>query len=237
MIIASYVRAISQVPEVNRFIMNKQFYNRKELTVSMTILMDTPDGSLQENVIKVKYDPSDTIYDVAARLVQKIEANRKPETPGFSVKLASFALKIPGLATLLAGTVKLLDRYGLCPGLLIDELPFHTGMFITNNASIGLHSVFEHHPVMGPEALAVYLHENRIAYPVAVDAYRDGDPVREPVSLKKPNRREGEQGQDERDDQDRDDLSRHPDPDRDHEQQRRDQQELGGPEGGLRYGH
>ena len=96
-IIASYVRAISQVPEVNRFIMNKQFYNRKELTVSMTILMDTPDGSLQENVIKVKYDPSDTIYDVAARLVQKIEANRKPETPGFSVKLASFALKIPGL--------------------------------------------------------------------------------------------------------------------------------------------
>ena len=143
-IIASYVRAISQVPEVNRFIMNKQFYNRKELTVSMTILMDTPDGSLQENVIKVKYDPSDTIYDVAARLVQKIEANRKPETPGFSVKLASFALKIPGLATLLAGTVKLLDRYGLCPGLLIDELPFHTGMFITNNASIGLHSVFHH---------------------------------------------------------------------------------------------
>ena len=67
-IIASYVRAISQVPEVNRFIMNKQFYNRKELTVSMTILMDTPDGSLQENVIKVKYDPSDTIYDVAARM-------------------------------------------------------------------------------------------------------------------------------------------------------------------------
>ena len=143
-IIASYVRAISQVPEVNRFIMNKQYYNRKELTVSMTILMDTPDGSLQENVIKVKYDPSDTIYDVAARLVQKIEANRKPETPSFALKLASVALKIPGLATLLAGTIKLLDRYGLCPGMLIDELPFHTGMFITNNASIGLHSVFHH---------------------------------------------------------------------------------------------
>ena len=66
--IASYVRAISQVPEVNRFIMNKQFYNRKELTCSMTILMDTKDGSLKENVIKVRYDPTYAIYDVQARL-------------------------------------------------------------------------------------------------------------------------------------------------------------------------
>ncbi|MDD3214719.1 MAG: hypothetical protein PHY64_13670, partial [Eubacteriales bacterium] len=49
-IIASYIRAISQVPEVNRFIMNKQYYNRLELTSAMTILLNTPDGSLKENV-------------------------------------------------------------------------------------------------------------------------------------------------------------------------------------------
>ncbi len=143
-LVASYVRAISQVPEVNRFIMNKQYYNRKEITCSMTILLDTPDGSLQENVIKVKFDPSDTIYDVQARLVSKIEANRKPETPSFVMKLASFALKVPGLPTLLMAILRILDRYGLCPGMLIDELPFHTGLFVTNNASIGLHSVFHH---------------------------------------------------------------------------------------------
>ena len=32
LLIASYVRGVSQVPETNRFIMNKQFYNRTELT-------------------------------------------------------------------------------------------------------------------------------------------------------------------------------------------------------------
>ena len=52
LLIASYVRGVSQVPETNRFIMNKQFYNRTELTVSFTLLMDTPDGSAEENAVK-----------------------------------------------------------------------------------------------------------------------------------------------------------------------------------------
>ena len=143
-VIASYIRAISQVPEVNRFIINKQYYNRNELTCAMTILMNTKDGSLQENVIKVKFDPSDTIYDVAARLTAKIEANREPEKPGFAIKLASFALAIPGFTSLIAWTLRGLDRYGLLPRLVIDELPFHTSMVITNNSSIGLHSVYHH---------------------------------------------------------------------------------------------
>lgn len=143
-IIASYIRAISQVPEVNRFVMNKQYYNRKELTVSMTILLNTADGSIQENVIKVRFDPSDTIYDVQARLVAKIEANRQPDKPSFAIKLASALLKIPGFVSVVVWFLMLLDRYGILPGVLIDELPFHTSMFITNNASIGLHSVFHH---------------------------------------------------------------------------------------------
>ena len=143
-IIASYVRAISQVPEVNRFIMNKQYYNRKEITCSMTILMNTADGSIKENAIKIRFDPTDTIYDVSARLKQKIADNRAPEKPGFAIKIASVALKIPGLASVLVGLVHLLDKFGLCPNVLVDELPFHTGMFITNNASIGLHSVYHH---------------------------------------------------------------------------------------------
>ena len=143
-IIACYVRAISQVPEVNRFIMNKQFYNRNELTCAMTILMNTPDGSIKENVIKVRFDPTDTIYDVATRLTRKIEANREPEKPSLSIKLASLLLQIPGFTSLIVWLVRFLDRYGLCPGVLIDELPFYTSMFITNNASIGLHSVYHH---------------------------------------------------------------------------------------------
>ncbi len=143
-LIAGYVRAISQLPEINRFVMNKQLFNRKELTVAFTMLMDTPDGSFEETAVKIFFDPSDTIYDVAARVKQAIAANRKPENPGAALKLVRFLMLVPLLPNAVVGLVRLLDRYGLCPKALIDISPFHTGMFITNMASIGMHRVYHH---------------------------------------------------------------------------------------------
>ena len=143
-IVACYVRAVSQVPEVNRFIINKQLFNRMELTSSFTLLMNTDDGSIKENAVKISFDPSDTIYDVSARMKDAVERNRKEETAGFTLKLATFLMKVPLLPNLVVGLVKLLDRYGLCPKALLDALPFHTSMFITNNASIGLMHVYHH---------------------------------------------------------------------------------------------
>ena len=67
----------------------------------------------------------------------------------------------------------------LCPGCVQHAVPqslkVAEAFARTDLAVVGLHTVFEHHAVMGPDALAVYLHENRIRYPVGVDAYDDGD--------------------------------------------------------------
>ena len=143
-IVAAFVRAVSQHPEVNRYIMNKQFFSRNNCTVSFTMLKDPRDADLGETVVKIKFDPTDTLYDVRDRMVDVIESNRGEENKNFVDKLASGVLAVPGLATLIVGLVKLLDRYGLCPGALLDSLPLHTSMFSTNNASIGLHHVNHH---------------------------------------------------------------------------------------------
>jgi hypothetical protein len=143
-LIAAYVRGVSQVPETNRFVMNKQLFNRKELTVAFTMLMDSPNDNYNETAVKIFFDPNDTIYDVSARVKQIIAANRKPEMPGAVLKLVNILLKIPLLPNIFVGLVRLLDRYGLCPKALIDIIPFHTSMFITNMASIGMHHVYHH---------------------------------------------------------------------------------------------
>ena len=124
--------------------MNKQFYSRTNCTVSFTMLKDPMDADKGETTVKIKFDPTDTIFDVRDRMITAVEANRGEETANFADKLAKGVLMIPGFATLIVAIVKLLDRYGLCPGAFLDELPFHTGMFITNNASIGLHHVNHH---------------------------------------------------------------------------------------------
>ena len=143
-IIAAFVRAVSQHPEINRYIMNKQFYARNNCTVSFTMLKNPQDHHSGETAVKLKFDLTDTIYDVRDRMNIAVEANRGEDTKNFLDKLVGVLLSVPGLPTAVVGLVRLLDRYGLCPGALIDELPFHTSMYITNNASIGLHHVNHH---------------------------------------------------------------------------------------------
>ena len=144
-IIAAYVRAISRNPEVNRFIMNKQLFARNNCSAAFTILKNPANADDGEAVVKIKYDLHDTLYDVRDRINAAISANRGEEASGgFVDKLLGFVFAVPGLATLIVGLVRLLDRYGLAPGVLMEELPFYVGMYITNTASIGLHDVNHH---------------------------------------------------------------------------------------------
>jgi len=145
-IVAAYVRGVSQHPEINRFIKNKQYYARNNLSVSYTILKDSQNHDSPESVVRIEFDPTDTLFDVRDRMVTAVEANRGETSEGdpFAEKLASFVLAVPGLASLVVAAVRLLDRYGIAPKILMRELPFYCSMYITNNASIGLHHVWHH---------------------------------------------------------------------------------------------
>ncbi|MBQ7455759.1 MAG: 2-oxo acid dehydrogenase subunit E2 [Clostridia bacterium] len=143
-IVAAYVRAVSQNPEVNRFIMNKQYFARNNCSVAFTMLKSPQDADQGETVCKISFDPTDTVYDVRDRMTAAVAANRVEGAANFVDKLLAFLFKVPGLPTAVVALVRLLDRYGLCPKMLIEELPFYVGMYITNNASIGLHHVNHH---------------------------------------------------------------------------------------------
>jgi peroxiredoxin len=61
----------------------------------------------------------------------------------------------------------------LCPGCVQHGIPqmqrVHAEFDRDDVEVVGLHTVFEHHDVMGPAALEVFIHENRLAFPIAVD--------------------------------------------------------------------
>ena len=143
-IAAAYVRSVSQNPELNRFIFNKQYFARKNCSLSYVVLKDPQNNASNEVTARIEFDLTDTIFDVRDRMIAAQEKIRTAEDDAFVTKLASFLLKIPGLATIIIGLYRLLDRYGLAPGFLIRELPFYSGLFITNNASIGLNHVWHH---------------------------------------------------------------------------------------------
>jgi peroxiredoxin len=74
----------------------------------------------------------------------------------------------------LRGRVVVLHAFQmLCPGCVSHGLPQASKIRDTfpeaDVAVIGLHTVFEHHAVMGVEALKVFVHEYRIGFPVGID--------------------------------------------------------------------
>lgn len=143
-IMASYVRAVSQHPEVNRFIFNKQYYSRKCCAASYTILKEYQNTDSNETTVRIEYDLTDTIFDVRDRMTAAQEAARAEIGNTAVEKIAKVVLGIPGLTSLIVWLYRLLDRYGLAPSAVAKELPFYCGAFMTNNASIGLHHVWHH---------------------------------------------------------------------------------------------
>ena len=143
-IAAAYVRSVSQLPELNRYIFNKQYYARNNCSISYVVLKDPQNNESNEVTARIEFDLTDTIFDVRDRMIAAQEKIRNTEDDAFVTKLAGTLLKIPGLATLFVGIGRLLDRYGLVPAGLILKLPFFSGLFITNNASIGLNHVLHH---------------------------------------------------------------------------------------------
>ena len=80
----------------------------------------------------------------------------------------------------LRGKVVLIEAFQmLCPGCVSHALPQAMRVRQTFSpddvAVIGLHTVFEHHAAQGTrEALAAFLHEYKIAFPVGIDAPSSG---------------------------------------------------------------
>ena len=143
-IAAAYVRAVSQHPEINRFIFNKQYFSRNNCSMSYTVLKDAQDFNSPEVTVRVLFDLTDTVFDVRDRMNDAVEKARATEDGDFVIRLAKAVLAIPGLTTLIVAVVRFLDKYGIAPKALLTELPFYSGLFVSNNASIGLHHVWHH---------------------------------------------------------------------------------------------
>ena len=143
--LAAYIRMLSQRPAVNRFVSGQKIYARKDIQIVMTIKktlsLDSPD-----TCIKVRFNPDDTIDEVYEKFNAAVsEVQSKPEEKNSFDKLNKALVFIPGL--LLRWTVGLLnflDYFGLLPKFLLWLSPFHGSMIITSMGSLGIRPIYHH---------------------------------------------------------------------------------------------
>lgn len=140
-VLATYVRAIAEFPELNRFVVNKRLYARNEITVGMVVLKP---GEHDGTMNKMFFKPTDTIFDVQKTLDDYVEQNRRTGETNSTDKMISALLSIPGLCRIGVPLFKLADRWGLLPKSVIDLSPFHCSMTITNLGSIRTNFIYHH---------------------------------------------------------------------------------------------
>ncbi len=74
----------------------------------------------------------------------------------------------------------------LCPGCVAQALPqaqaVQDELAGDDLAVVGLHTVFEHHEAMGPPALAAFIHEYRLTFPIGVDSVQADSPLPETMA-------------------------------------------------------
>lgn len=153
-IIAGYIRLVSQNSHLNRFVINKRIYARNHFCVSFVTLTQTKAGS---TVAKVYFDLDDDIFTVNKKLSDVIEKIQDSTVESSMDRLAKKLVRVPGLLSVAVGFFKFLDKFFALPFSIVDASPFHTSLFVTNLASIRAGAAYHHLYQFGTTGIFVSL--------------------------------------------------------------------------------
>lgn len=143
-LVAAMVRTIALRPALNRFIAGQRIYARNEILVSIAIKKELKTDS-PETTIKFKFEPTDTLIDIARKMNEQIEQNKELDSDNATDKTAKLIMLCPNfLVRFIVALITFLDYFGLVPKIINEVSPFHTTFFITDLGSLGIAPIYHH---------------------------------------------------------------------------------------------
>ena len=143
-IIAAYIRGVSMLPGMNRFIVGRRIYARDNIEVVMTVKRSLAIDAT-ETTIKVVFEPTDTIFDVYRKMTEKIDEIKTVEGNNNTEDVAEAMCKAPRFLLRFALTIlRIMDYFGWLPQSLLDASPFHGSMIITDLGSLRIGPIYHH---------------------------------------------------------------------------------------------
>lgn len=144
-ILAAYVRCISQYPGCNRFLSGQRVYQRDEdiqFTMAMKKEMRT-DGD--ETMIKLHLTQTDTAKDVYEKFNKIYEEVKSTPLDSSFDGVAGALASLPGLLLkFVVWMLKVMDYFGKIPKFLLEVSPFHASVIFTSMGSLGIPPIIHH---------------------------------------------------------------------------------------------
>ena len=142
--VAGYVRGISMLPGINRFVVGRQIFARDGIEVVMVVKRSLSTDAT-ETSIKVHFQPTDTIFDVYRKMNEKIEEIKADDGNNNTEDFAEIACKLPRfLLKFAVNVLRVMDYFGWIPTALTELSPFHGSMIITDMGSLRIGPIFHH---------------------------------------------------------------------------------------------
>lgn len=144
-LVAAYVRAISQKPGCNRFVSGQRIFARNNIEVIMEIKKKI-ELNAPATMVKFCFNPNETVEEVYHQMNDKIKSYQTSEESDEPfekiVHLIGFVPRI--ILRIFIALLKYFDYHGLLPKVLTDLSPFHGSLVITSMASLGIPSIYHH---------------------------------------------------------------------------------------------
>ena len=159
-IVAAVGKACLLRPKMNRFIANKNMYQRNELTAAFVVKKEFSDSGA-EALAKLRFEPEDTIDTVWDKIVRQITSTRSAKVDSSTESMDMFNKMPRFLSKFLVWIVTRLDIHGWVPASLIETDPYYCTIVLTNLGSIKLHAGYHHLTNWGTNSVFVVVGERK----------------------------------------------------------------------------
>ena len=162
LIVTAMLKTITLRPKMNRFIANKNFYQRNEVSAAFVVKKQFTDNA-GEALAFIHSKETDTLESVHNEIYRQVSSCRRDDFTDGSTKSMDTFNKIPRtIAKFLVSIVRILDRYGKVPASLIETDPYYSSVVLSNLGSIKIHSGYHHLTNWGTNSVFVAIGEKKM---------------------------------------------------------------------------
>ncbi len=159
-IVAAAAKACQLRPKMNRFIANKNVYQRNELTAAFVVKKEFSDNGA-EALAKLRFEAQDTMDSIWGKVVDQITAGRSEQVDSSTESMDMFNRMPRFLSKFIVWVITRLDIHGWVPASLIETDPYYCTIVLTNLGSIKLHAGYHHLTNWGTNSVFVVVGEKK----------------------------------------------------------------------------
>lgn len=159
-VVAAVLKAITLRPKMNRFIANKNMYQRNEVTAAFVVKkLFADNGAEALAIVHAKDgDTIDTIHNEIYRQVSTCRSDKKDDSTAAMDAVQKFPRFLVKVAFRF---IHFLDRHGKVPYSLIATDPYYASVVFSNLGSIKLHAGYHHLTNWGTNSLFCTIGEKK----------------------------------------------------------------------------